>query len=71
MWKFSDAWNEKKRTRNISRISEGKEQLLGMLNEKQFEQTLSKYTNGDETIREPIWNLVTLLNWLQRNQPAA
>jgi len=71
MWKFNAAWDEKNRTRNIIAISEGKEQLLGMLNERKLEQTLSKYTNGDEAVREPILNLVTLLNWLQRNQPAA
>lgn len=68
MWKFSDAWYAKNRARNIATISEGRETLLRMLNESQFEQTLSKYKNGDETIREPIWNLVTLLNWLQRSR---
>lgn len=71
MWKFSDTWNKIGREKNISTIIEGKEQLLEMLDRKQFDETLTKYKGGDETIREPIWNLVTLLNWLKRNQPVA
>ncbi|MCP3954960.1 MAG: asparagine synthase, partial [Desulfobacterales bacterium] len=71
MWKFSDAWNETNRAKNIAAIAAGKGQLAEILDMAQLEQALSKYSNGDQSISQPVWNLVTLLGWLQRNQPVA
>ena len=67
MWKFGvaeDAINHKK---NISMILKNWEQLLIILDKSRLDQTLSKYTNGKSEAMHPIWNIVTLLNWLEKN----
>jgi len=68
MWKFAVAWNENNRQKNLSIISKNREQLLNVVDKKQLDQMLIKYTNNDADAMHPIWNIVTLLNWLKRNQ---
>ncbi len=68
MWKFGVAWNEVNQKKNISMIAKNRQRLLGILDENQLDQMLSRYTNGEATAMAPIGNVVTLLNWLQRNQ---
>lgn len=68
MWKFGTAWNELNRQKNIAVISNQRERLAGVIEQKQLDQMLSRYERGETEAQQPIWNVATLLNWLDRHQ---
>jgi asparagine synthase (glutamine-hydrolysing) len=68
MWKFGAAWNKLNQQQNIALISSQRERLSAVVEQDQLDKMLSRYVSGDAEAEEPIWNVVTLLNWLRANQ---
>jgi len=65
-WKFGRAWGEIKRDENLQLLSRARPRLESLLNLKKFDAAVKSYRNNETGAFEPIWNVVTLLRWLDK-----
>ena len=65
-WKFGRAWDEINRDKILQLLSSARPRLESLLNLKKFDATVKRYRNHEIGALEPIWNVVTLLRWLDK-----
>lgn len=71
MWKFGAAWDEMNRESNLTAISEGRNNLKGIVDKQKLDQIIDRYKKGDAEAKDPIGNVVSILNWLKNQTPPA
>ena len=67
-WKFSNAWALLNKANNMALLSSNRTKLKKILDLKKFDEVFRKYEQGDSHATYDIYNLVCLIQWMERNQ---